>query len=255
MDGIIIVGHGRMGKEIEHHATKMGIQVCAVANSYEQLVEMRMPGSCVALEFTTGESSTVNLRYLLEQNIPVVCGSTPWGEEQKNLAKNLSKEQYLMFSNNYSIGINIFWRIVRHTAQLMNTFDQYDLAIYEQHHNQKIDSPSGTAVHTAEIILQEVQRKTKMLFGNPHDQNGGHRPIADEELQVSSQRLGHIAGKHEFFCYSPEDSITIAHSAQGRAGLARGAIVAAQFLHRQCLNRSPGFFDMEDLMNYFLQQR
>ena len=255
MDGIVIVGYGRMGKEIEHHAAKMGIEVCAAADSYEQLLELRLPASCVALEFTTGASSTANLRYLLEQNIPVVCGSTPWGEEQKKLAENLGKEKYLMFSSNYSIGVNIFWRIVRQASRLLDTFGQYDLAVYEQHHNQKMDSPSGTAVHTAEIILEEVRRKSKMLFGNPHAQNGTHRPIEAEELQVSSQRLGHVAGKHELLCDSPEDSIAITHSAQGRAGLARGAIAAAQFLHHQHLNRNSGFFNMENLMNYFLQER
>ena len=253
MDGIVIVGYGRMGREMERQAQKMGVEVCAAADSYEQLLELRFPASCVALEFTTGESSTANLRYLLGQNIPVVCGSTPWGEGQKKLAENLGKEKYLMFSSNYSIGVNIFWRIVRQTSRLMNTFDQYDLGVYEQHHNQKIDSPSGTAVHTAEIVLEQVQRKAKMLFGNPN--NGAHRPVLEDELQVSSQRLGHIAGKHELLCDSPEDSIAITHSARGRAGLARGAIVAAQFLHRQRLNRNPGFFDMEDLMNYFLQQK
>ena len=255
MDGIVIVGYGRMGREMERQAQKMGIEVCAAADSYEQLVKLRFPASCVALEFTTGASSTANLRYLLGQNIPVVCGSTPWGEGQKKLAENLDKEKYLMFSSNYSIGVNIFWRIVRHASRLMEKFDQYDLGVYEQHHNQKIDSPSGTAVHTAEIVLEEVQRKAKMLFGNPHDKNGAHRPVLEDELQVSSQRLGYIAGKHELLCDSPEDSIAIRHSAQGRAGLARGAIVAAQFLHRQRLNRNPGFFDMEDLMNYFLQQK
>ena len=259
MEGIIIVGHGRMGREIESQAVNMGIPICAIADNYKELTELANAGAFtagrIALEFTGGAIAIENLEYLLNQNCPIVCGSTPWGESShRNILELRHKlKGYLMFSSNYSIGIQIFWRVVREASRLMNYFAQYDLGIYEQHHNQKADSPSGTAVKTAEIVLQEVTRKKHMLYGPPQLPDGSDRPIALDELQLSSQRLGHIAGVHQLLCDSPEDSIIVSHQAHNRIGLARGALLAAQFLHQQVAEDNPGFFEMSHLMEYFLQ--
>ncbi|WGK68567.1 dihydrodipicolinate reductase C-terminal domain-containing protein [Candidatus Haliotispira prima] len=262
MEGIIIVGYGRMGKEIERQAAEMDVRVCGVADSYEQLEQLdrdgklkaTSQGSPVAIEFTCGAAAVRNLDYLLKHDVPTVCGSTPWKDDTHGGTRKLCLERkgHLMFSNNYSIGVNIFWRVVRQTSRLLDNFAQYDISIHEQHHNKKADSPSGTAVSTAQIVLEEVGRKTEMLCGNPQDPDGRDRPIAAKELQISSQRLGRVAGVHQLLCDSPEDSIVVSHSAHNRTGFARGAIVAAQFLHRQVCDDKPGFFTMDDLMDHFL---
>ncbi len=263
MEGIIIVGYGRMGKEIEQQAAQMGISVCAVADNRRELeqlgvqwqVDRQLKAGRIAIEFTGGTAAIENLEYLLKHDIPIVCGSTPWNEQSHAEILKLRSERqgYLMLSSNYSIGVNIFWRVVRETSRLMNRFPHYDLGIYEQHHNKKADSPSGTAVSAGNIVLQEVERKIRLLYGKPQDAQGHERPIDAAELQVSSQRLGHIWGVHQLLCDSPEDSITISHQAHNRTGLARGTLIAAQFLQQQVDNNKPGFFSMGELMDYFLQ--
>ena len=261
MDGIIIVGYGRMGKEIEIQAAAMGVEVCAVANSHAELQALGQNGELhagrIAIEFTGGRAATANLHYLLQHDVPVVCGSTPWTAETRDAILGLLKQRsgYLMFSSNYSLGVNIFWRVVREASRLMNHFEQYDLGIYERHHERKVDSPSGSALSTAQIVLREVERKTRLLCGNPQNPDGSDRPIAPEELQLSSQRVGYVAGMHQLLCDSPEDRISISHNARSRAGFARGAIAASRFLQEQVQAKRTGFFSMDDLMNYFLTKR
>ncbi len=270
MEEILIVGYGRMGKEIEQQTVAMGLKVHAIADSYQQLEELGRSGklsaapSLVAIEFTGGTASAANLKYLLERDIPVVCGSTPWDGGDAEGANGLhsavlqllrERRGYLIYSSNYSIGVHIFWRIVRQASHLLDSFTQYDLAVHEQHHNHKVDAPSGTAINTGQIVLQEVERKSRLLCGQPQGANGNSRPIAPEELQVSSQRLGHVPGVHQLLCDSPEDSIAICHSARNRSGFARGAILAAQFLQQQYRAGESGFFSMDDLMDYFLSRQ
>ena len=259
MEGIVIVGYGRMGQEVERQAAGMGVPVCAVANSRKELEQLDRNGALkkgrIAIEFTGGTAAVENLQYLLTRDCPIVCGSTPWNQDThaKVLELRCQRQGYLMFSSNYSIGVHIFWRLVRQASRLINSFDQFDVGICEQHHNGKVDSPSGTALSTAEIVLQEVERKTQLLYGNPRNPDGSDRPIAPCELQLSSQRLGHVPGGHQMFCDSPEETIVVSHQARNRAGFARGAIFAAQFLQQRVASGNPGFWNMDDLMDYFLQ--
>src|SRR5690606_3729123 len=123
------------------------------------------------------------------------------------------------------LGVHTFYRIVRRAAELMNGLPDYDVYVEEQHHRQKLDSPSGTAHRLGEILLEELDRKTRVTLGAPE---GAIRP---EDLQITSVRAGAITGMHTVGFDSPADAIELKHVAKNRSGFAAGALAAARWVH------------------------
>ncbi|MDR2374908.1 MAG: 4-hydroxy-tetrahydrodipicolinate reductase [Treponema sp.] len=199
----------------------------------------------VALEFTRPDAVVANIKALAERRIPVVVGSTGWQDRLEEVeAAVRAAGSSLLWAPNFSLGVNLFYRIVACAAMLMDGFTDYDVAGYEIHHNKKADSPSGTAKMLVEIIMKNMGRKTQAVYETLN------RPPRPEELHYGSLRLGAMPGTHTIVFDSPSDSIEITHRARNREGLVRGALMAARWLLR-CDEAGPvrqGVFTFDDVL-------
>lgn len=209
---IAIIGYGKMGHMIEEVARSRGHEIVARIDAGDAF---DLKGADVAIEFTTPATAEENIRKAWEQGVPVVCGTTGWDaasliEEDKRL----HDKTMLVWSSNYSVGVNIFFELNKFLAQKMAEQPQYTPSIKEIHHIHKLDKPSGTAKTLAEQI-----RNT----GIPEYRNIGDIPI-------ESIREGEVPGTHEVTWDSEEDTIVITHIAKGRKGFALGAVLAAEKL-------------------------
>mgnify|MGYP002627369123 CR=1 FL=1 len=151
----------------------------------------------------------------------------------------------LFWAGNFSIGVNMFYRIVQEAASLMAQYEEYDVAVWEAHHNQKADSPSGTAIEIARRIMQENKTKTQIV-----DDAFRCRPEANQ-LHVSSTRIGSTPGTHKVFFDSPADTIELTHTVRNREGLAMGALRAAEWLYQGLKNsllEKGKVFTMDDFL-------
>jgi len=146
------------------------------------------------------------------------------------------KDSGLLYSSNFSLGMNYFFRIVRRAAELMNNANEYDVFVHETHHRQKLDSPSGTALSLARIVIDQIERKKEILTRPPDGK------IKPEMLHVSSTRVGTVAGDHIVGFDSEADSIELRHVAKTRRGFALGALAAARWLHGR-----KGIYTMDDV--------
>ena len=192
----------------------------------------------VAIEFTTPQSAVKNIYTCFEAGIPVVVGTTAWLHQLDEVKKRCAeKNGTLFFSPNFSVGVNIFWAVNQKLAQLMNSQSQYQVSMEEIHHTEKLDAPSGTAVKTAEVILEHLQRKKNWQLAE------NRAVIEDNSLLIVAKREPHVPGTHTVRYESDVDFIEIKHEAKSRKGFAEGAVLAARWLAGK-----KGIFDMKDLL-------
>lgn len=176
----------------------------------------------ICIEFSEPNSVVKNICKLAELKKNVVVGTTGWYEDLDEVEKQVLEHQIgLLYAPNFSLGIHLYMEILNRISSLFNFFPEYDVAGVEWHHNQKKDTPSGTAQMISQLIQQQVPRINSLDF--------------------SSVRCGHIPGKHEILFDSPSDKITICHEARNREGFALGAIQAGEWLQ----NRK-GLFTFQD---------
>ncbi len=226
-----------MGREIEAAALKKGYGIVLKADkdNTEQLNSEILGRADVALEFTTPDTAEDNIIACFNAGVPVVCGTTGWtGRLPEIECLCREKNQALFYSSNFSIGVNIMFRLNRWLAGVMNRFPAYDAEIEEIHHIHKKDSPSGTAITLAEDMLKELERKTGWI--NDHTQS-------PELLPVISERTGEVPGTHTITYRSHSDVLEIRHRALSRSVFATGAVIAAEFIRGKT-----GVFKMEDLL-------
>ena len=172
----------------------------------------------------------------MEAGVPVVCGSTGWLKQFDEVV-NYCKEKNgcFLYASNFSIGVNIFFEVNKHLAQLMNKQNDYEVSMEEIHHTQKKDAPSGTAITIAEQIIQKINAK-KEWVNNETDNK--------QQLQIISKRIGDVPGTHKVLYHSFADDIEIIHTAHNRSGFASGALQAAKFIAGK-----KGIFEMKDVIN------
>ncbi|MBE9488539.1 MAG: 4-hydroxy-tetrahydrodipicolinate reductase [Bacteroidetes bacterium] len=236
---IAIIGYGKMGKVIEGILLQRGHSVGVIidVNNQDDFNKENFKNIDVAIEFTAPTTAFNNITKCLKFGVPVVCGTTAWLDKYDEVAELCKKvDGAFFYSSNYSIGVNLFFKVNKHLAKMMNGFSQYDVSVEEVHHTQKKDSPSGTAVTIAEGILEGIDRKEKWV---------GETTIKQNELEVLGIRRSVVPGTHTVTWESPVDSIRIEHMAKGREGFALGAIVAAEFLAGK-----KGVYTMDDLMKF-----
>jgi 4-hydroxy-tetrahydrodipicolinate reductase len=210
---IAIVGYGKMGQMIERIAVSRGHEVVArfdVDNNRngEGLAGENLKGVDAAIEFSTPETAVENLRRLIELRIPAVVGTTGWYarlDEIKKLAAD--HDSPLVYSSNFSIGMNLFFKIAQEASALFARHDQYDPFLVEAHHKFKKDAPSGTALVIARLMRESYGERTP---------------------EAVAVRAGHIPGTHEVGFDSEADTITLTHTARSREGFAAGAVLAAE---------------------------
>jgi len=200
----------------------------------------------VVIEFSIPPVAPVNLLFLGNEKIPVVSGTTGWYEKLPEVSKAvLSAGSSMLWSSNFSLGVNLFYRIACYAAKLMDPFKEYDVAGFETHHNNKADSPSGTAKTLVDRVIGQMTRKKKAVY-----QMLERKPEADE-LHFASLRVGSAPGTHSLIFDSNSDAIEITHTARNRDGFATGAVLAAEWLIAE---ERAGIFTMDDVMDNILKE-
>lgn len=235
---IVIVGYGKMGQAVEQEAEKLSIPVSKIINSVEKIKEEQFDDDEVAIEFTEPGVCVENIKLLTEKGVSVVCGTTSWHDKLSEVEKVVKKHNTaLLYASNFSIGVNAFYKILAEAAKIFNDLEYYDPMVYEAHHKNKKDAPSGTGQRAAEILVENIARKNKYVVGNVN------RALAPEEFHVSSARCGTVIGDHKVIFDSEYDSIEVNHFSKGRRGYALGAVKCAQWL-----GNKKGIFTMNDYL-------
>jgi len=254
---IAIVGYGKMGKMVEHVALEQGYQITAIvdpvavsqvpsgAKLFQEITGAGdLCGAEVAIEFTQPGTALANIKALSEKKIPSVIGTTGWTDKLNEVRQAVEEAgTALLWSSNFSLGVNLFYRIAWYAAQLADTFPEYDIGGFESHHNKKLDSPSGTAKTLVEGVLARMSRKDTAVW-----ETLDRRPDP-KELHFPSLRVGSVPGQHSLFLDSHADTIEITHTARSREGFASGAVRAAKWLisPNGVIGRK-GFFTMDDML-------
>lgn len=235
---ITLIGYGKMGKTIEQIATQRGHQISHIidVNNAQDLQTIRKGDTDVVIEFTQPESAFENVKYCIENQIPIVCGTTGWLDKRLIIEQICQeKKSAFFYASNYSIGVNIFFKINQILAKMMNPYSQYEVSIEEIHHIEKKDAPSGTAITLAEDIIENLERKKGWKLA---------KNITDQ-INITAIRETDVAGTHTVFYKSDIDTIQIKHIAHSRQGFALGAVLAAEWLKDK-----QGVFGMNDLLGF-----
>ena len=216
---IALVGYGKMGKIIHQIALKRGHDVVATLDETPTLEKLNNPD--VVIEFSSPESAFGNIKFCLENKIPVVAGTTGWLEKKPEVEKiALENETGFLYGSNFSLGVNLFFALNEKLAEMMAPFqNDYSCQLEEIHHIHKLDAPSGTAISIAEGIFKHSDFKSWKL-----DETQG------TELGITAIREGEVPGTHSVFYCSEVDEIEIKHTAFNRNGFAVGAVIAAEWL-------------------------
>ena len=207
---IAIVGYGKMGRLIDGLAPEYGCQVAARLDDSASINAKTMEGVQVAIEFSTPHAAVENIRRLAEHHVNIVVGTTGWLKQMDEVRAVVERQNVgLIWSPNFSVGVNIFFRLVREAARLASRESEYGSWAWEIHHDTKADAPSGT-------LLKLVEEMKKAGY--------------ERSIDVSSNRAGRHPGTHEIGFDSSADTITLRHIARSREGFARGALKAAQWI-------------------------
>ena len=216
---IALIGYGKMGHIIEDVALSRGHQIVARIDK-DNLYDFDSPAFAdadVAIEFTTPTTAKDNICRSWERGVPVVCGSTGWDVEQ--VKENIPPSMGLIWTSNFSLGVNILFAMNSRLAQIMHAYPEYTPSIVETHHVHKLDAPSGTAKSLAE----QLEGYT--------------------DVPIESIREGEVPGIHTVTWDSEVDTISLTHSAKSRRGFALGAVIAAEWLKGKT-----GFHTMQEVL-------
>jgi len=236
---IALIGYGRMGHEIESIAVKRGhvIKLIIDQDNKDDLNASNLKGIDAAIEFSSPSSAFSNISICLANRIPVVSGATGWlddiGKAVEICVKNRTS---FIHSSNFSIGVNLLFRLNSELARQMERFHEYKPSVEEIHHIKKLDAPSGTAITLASGISDNHSDYEDWCFDNEK------RPNC---IPVSSIREGEVPGTHTVRWDSDIDTISLKHVARNRKGFALGAVIAAEFIHDK-----EGVFTMYNVMGF-----
>ena len=228
---IALIGYGSMGKMVEAKAVECGHSIVTVINEHHShldaaVLQDSLRAADAAIDFTAAEAVRRNVSACMEAGIPLVEGTTGWAGDLDSVRGIVSGSNgAFVYGANFSIGVNLFYRIVDQAAALLSKFPDYETFIEEQHHSAKKDAPSGTAIKLKDIVAEHF----------------------DEDFSISSTRAGHIPGTHRVGFDGPADQIVLQHVARSREGFALGAVKAAEWV----VGRK-GFFEFADVMDQII---
>lgn len=246
---VLLTGYGRMGREIESILLDRGHTIASRVDKgghadHLELSEELLNDVDAVIEFALPDGMEDRVKLYTAAKVPVIIGNTGWLDQLENYKKIVEDGNgTFLYGSNFSIGVHMFWNVISNAASLLNQVSDYDIMSLEFHHNKKKDSPSGTALTTAEKILESCNSKNE-IWTDKLD-----REIKPEELHVASVRGGHIPGTHSVLLDSEADTIEITHRARNRKGFALGAVMAAEWL----VGKS-GFFTVEDFFSNLLEK-
>lgn len=192
----------------------------------------------VLIDFSNPSALESILEYTEKEKIPAVICTTGFTDAQVEKIKTASNTVPIFYSRNMSIGINLILELSKKATQILG--DDFDIEIIEQHHNQKIDAPSGTALMIAEEISSAMDEAPKYVF----DRSKLKEKRTKNEIGIHSVRGGTIPGNHDIIFAGEKEIITLSHHAESREIFANGAIKAAKYL----INQKPGFYTMKDMI-------
>jgi 4-hydroxy-tetrahydrodipicolinate reductase len=229
---IALIGHGAMGRLIEKLALEAGDEIVAIIderheNSTAESVAAELNSAEVAIDFTTAGAVRRNVEACLIAGVPLVEGTTGWNEQKAEIMDLVkAKDGAFVFGANFSIGVNVFYRIADHASELFSKFAAYEAFIEERHHSRKKDAPSGTALKLKDIVSAHIEN----------------------DFSVSSTRAGNIPGTHTVGFDGPADQVTLTHTARSREGFASGALLAARWI-----GGKKGAFEFMDVIDEILK--
>ena len=233
---IALLGYGKMGKEIESIALQRGhtIVLKVDENNSTTFTNEDLKKADVAIEFSTPQTVSANIKKCFDAQVPIIVGTTGWYNEFEMIQEFcLQKNGALFHATNFSLGVNLFFKVNTYLAELMNKYDSYNVEMEEIHHIHKLDKPSGTAISLANQILEKIERKKQWSITDN----------TTETLFIKDVREGEIPGTHIIKYTSAVDDIEIMHKAHNRKGFALGALIAAEYIKDK-----KGIFTMNDLI-------
>ncbi len=233
---IALLGYGKMGMEIEKMAIAHGHEIVLKVTKYNAatITNDELKQADAAIEFSTPHTVIANINRCFEINLPIVVGTTGWYESFEEIKQScLSKHVSLFYASNFSLGVNLFFKVNEYLAQLMNAYPNYEVSMEEIHHIHKLDKPSGTAITLANQIIEKINRKTNWSIEEKNS----------DTLFINDIREGEVPGTHIIKYRSPIDDIEIMHKAHNRQGFANGAVIATEFLVGK-----KGVYTMNDLL-------
>jgi len=229
---IALIGYGAMGKLVHTLAAEKGHAIVATIHedaaglSAAELAE-GIRGADAAIDFSVAGAVVRNVEACMLAGLPLVEGTTGWKESIDDVRQLVGTDRgALVYGANFSIGVNIFYRIVNNTAKLFSKLSEYEVFLEEQHHSRKKDAPSGTALKIKSIVEQHI----------------------DKEFSVATTRAGNIPGTHRVGFDGPADQILLEHTARSREGFASGALLAAEWIIGK-----RGFYEFSDVMEEILK--
>lgn len=211
---LALIGHGVMGQLVENLARADGDEIGTTltskdsARSIDEMAAL-LRGHDVAIDFSVGSAVVTHVEACMSGGVPLVQGTTGWKDHEVDARRIVGEHSGAMvYGANFSIGVNVFYRIVEQATKLFAGLNQYEAFIEEQHHSRKLDAPSGTALKLKSLMVEQ-----------------GKAPIS-----IASTRAGHIPGTHRVGFDSVADQITLTHMARSREGFAAGALLAARWI-------------------------
>jgi 4-hydroxy-tetrahydrodipicolinate reductase len=238
---ILLLGYGKMGKIIGEIAESRGHTLAGKINldNLSDLEKINPANVDAVIEFSQPESAFKNISWAIERGIPVVSGTTGWLEHLPEVKKLTEKKNGAFFyASNYSIGVNIFFKVNEFLAKLINETSGYQVAIEEIHHTEKKDAPSGTAITLAEGIIQNMDAKKDWHLTGQMSGNG-------QSIPINSKRIDPAPGTHIITYSSEIDTLEISHTAHSRTGFALGAVLVAEWIKNK-----KGVLSMNDFLSF-----
>ena len=235
---IALLGYGKMGKAIEMIALQRGHNISARINSSNlwEWENVSLENTDVVIEFSIPQSAMENIEKCFEKRIPIVVGTTGWYNHKESIREKVLNEGHsFLYASNFSIGVNLFFKLNQFLSKMMAPYRDYLPGITETHHIHKLDAPSGTAITLANDIIANDGRYTnwKLDANDP-----------TSELNITALRVNEVPGTHVINYTSTTDEIEITHTAKSRMGFALGAVMAAEWVMGK-----KGFFNMSDVLN------
>ena len=228
---IALLGYGKMGKVIEKIALERGHEIVLRKDRLDSFEGIT--SADVAIDFSVPTTAVSHISECLNQNIPVISGTTGWLESYPEMV-NLCHEKNgsFIYASNFSLGVNIFFELNNYLAKMMKNLSDYKVSIEEIHHTQKLDAPSGTALSLANGLIENTDYVNWTL----------ENPTANQ-IYIDAKRIENIPGTHSVFYDSKVDQIEIKHTAHSREGFALGSVIAAEWLIGK-----KGIFTMKDVL-------
>ena len=231
---LALIGYGAMGKLIANLLKEQGDEVAVIIDekdadvTAEELAE-KLKGVDAAIDFSLAEAVLRNVEACMIANVPLVEGTTGWNSEKETVKKLVEKyDGAFVFGANFSVGVNLFYRIVSNAAELFSRFSEYETFIEERHHSRKKDAPSGTALKLKDVVTQHITK----------------------DFSVAATRVGNMPGTHIVGFAGTADTIELTHTARSREGFASGSIIAAKWIIGK-----KGFWEFTEVMDEIIKSK